>query len=180
MLTLIRHAQSVGNEENRFSGRIDYPLTELGLKQAEEMCVHLVGQFDLIISSPLSRALHTASFLGVPKIIPELIERSGGEYEGKTFPELKKTLSPRKYKLWLREWYAAPPFGESYQDVKDRIWPIYDEQIKPLLISGRRICVVSHACVMKVLLGHLQGLDEPEIMNMHIANATPYVFRGPF
>ncbi|HWI66425.1 MAG TPA: histidine phosphatase family protein [Symbiobacteriaceae bacterium] len=61
-LYLVRHGQSEGNIVS-----YDVPdgnLTSLGLRQAEEAAVRLAGEgIDLIISSPLRRALQTADAL---------------------------------------------------------------------------------------------------------------------
>ena len=181
MLTCIRHAESIGNAENHLSGQIDYPLSDIGSYQARDLGNELRGQFDLILSSPLLRATQTARAIGDNiVIIPEMIERSGGYYEGKTYTELKKLLPPRKYKLWQRDWYAAPLKGESFENVHARVIPAYQNRIRPLLKSGKRICLVSHSVVMKVLFGYLKNMSEEDIMKLDIQNALPYVFRGPF
>ncbi len=181
MLILVRHGESIGNEENRFTGQADYPLSETGTLQAHKLAHEIRGQFDYVFSSPLLRASQTASLIS-PKsiIVPGMIERSGGDYEGKTYPELKKLLAPRKYKLWQRDWHAAPLHGESYQDVQDRVVPAFRKSILPYIQKGSRVCLVSHEVVTKVLLGHFLGLSEKATMELSIEHALPYVFRGPF
>lgn len=180
-LVCVRHGESLGNVENRLSGQIDYPLSTLGTEQAHQIGQELTGQFDAIFSSPLIRATQTATLISPKyKTLPEMIERSGGSYEGMTFGELKKLLPPRKYKLWQRDWYSAPLHGESYQDVHDRVVPAFKKHILPLIQKGSRVALVGHSVVMKVLLGHLRGMTEKAIMDMPIENAVPYVFRGPF
>ncbi len=57
-LTLIRHAQSLGNVDGSHA---DTDLSPLGLVQAEELRARLEGRkFDLVFASPLVRARRTA------------------------------------------------------------------------------------------------------------------------
>ncbi len=64
MLTLMRHGQSIWNAENRFTGMIDIPLTDIGRNEA-----HLAGKilhnmkFNMIYTSNLSRAIETAEIV---------------------------------------------------------------------------------------------------------------------
>jgi len=88
-----RHGESQANVANVFAGWMDSPLTEKGRKEALEEAIRLASEethFDLIISSPLSRAYDTANIiaktLGYPleEIVQldELKERNMGTYEG--------------------------------------------------------------------------------------------------
>jgi len=89
-LYFVRHGESELNHQQIYSGHIDTPLTERGREQAR-----LAGQetsltFDLILSSPLVRALETAQIIatatGYPtaQILtnPLFIERGLGQLEG--------------------------------------------------------------------------------------------------
>lgn len=97
---VIRHGQTDGNKLRVFQGQIDTPLNDTGREQVLETCKSLVKlgiNFDVLISSPLSRAVETASiiksfFPSKKEIIiePEAIERAFGDAEG--IP-----LSPENY-----------------------------------------------------------------------------------
>lgn len=97
-LYILRHAQSMANKTHKVVGSQDSPLSDLGRRQAE-----IAGQtikkhlnFDVIISSPLSRALETAQIVAKqielnPKQIialPDLRERDLGEMEGADYNEI--------------------------------------------------------------------------------------------
>lgn len=89
---VIRHGQTDGNKLRVFQGQIDTPLNETGREQVLETCKNLVKlgiNFDVLISSPLSRAVETASiiksfFPSKKEIIiePDATERSFGDAEG--------------------------------------------------------------------------------------------------
>lgn len=66
ILTMVRHGQTDYNANGIVQGRVNVPLNETGRKQSEELANILLNQeiqFDLIVSSPLSRALETAHII---------------------------------------------------------------------------------------------------------------------
>jgi len=92
---LVRHGETEWNRIRRIQGASDIPLNDTGRKQARQVGDILAGHhFDLLVSSPLSRAMETALIiakrLGMPALLPvsNLTERHYGEAEGKTGPEL--------------------------------------------------------------------------------------------
>src|SRR5882762_6928889 len=95
-LYFCRHGQSQLNLERIYAGQTDTPLTDLGREQAKLAGDRADGiQPDLIVSSPLVRALETAQIIageiGYPlgKIATNDIfkERSLGSLEGKSWDE---------------------------------------------------------------------------------------------
>jgi probable phosphoglycerate mutase len=94
-ILLVRHGQSTWNEDGRWQGQADPPLTDLGRHQAS-MAAKAVGMVDAIMCSPLERALTTAeiisSALGVGPLLelPGLVERNAGEWQGMTRAEIEE------------------------------------------------------------------------------------------
>jgi broad specificity phosphatase PhoE len=92
-LLLVRHGQSTWNAEGRWQGTEDPPLSTLGVRQARHAAQH-VGTFDSVVSSPLERALVTATILadelgiGPVQTDPDLRERHAGVYQGLTRAEI--------------------------------------------------------------------------------------------
>jgi broad specificity phosphatase PhoE len=91
----LRHGESVGNAEERFQGRSDYPLTEAGRAQARALAERWSKEgmrFDLAVTSPLVRARETAEIvagvLDLPlKSDPIWMERDNGALSGLTRDE---------------------------------------------------------------------------------------------
>jgi broad specificity phosphatase PhoE len=98
----VRHGESIGNAQARWQGQSDYALTEKGRSQARALAARWKSEnmkFDLVVSSPLSRAKETAeiiaSAVGAPvEYDPILLERHIGEMEGMTAEELRKRPQP--------------------------------------------------------------------------------------
>ena len=87
-LYLVRHGKTVLNENKLIQGRGDYPLSSLGIEEVKKIAKGFSKEqlkFDIIYSSPLSRAYDTAlifkeelGFKGDIIVKNELIEREFG------------------------------------------------------------------------------------------------------
>lgn len=89
---LIRHGETDWNARGLLQGTTDIPLNNRGMDQARDVGVLLRGAgWDRIAASPLSRARTTAEIIAeqvgleAPVAMPEFIERSFGEFEGKSY-----------------------------------------------------------------------------------------------
>jgi 2,3-bisphosphoglycerate-dependent phosphoglycerate mutase len=101
-ITFLRHGESVGNAEERFQGRADYPLTEKGREQARVRAERWLAEgvrFDRCISSPLLRARQTAEIVTQALNVPlefdaDWMEVDNGLLAGLNDAEAEK-VSPR-------------------------------------------------------------------------------------
>ena len=87
-------------------------------------------EYDAVFMSDLERCQDTTQYVighthprDTWTMAEELRERSGGSLGGLTYQEIRKKFAPRQYKLWQRDYFEAPPQGESYRDVEDRVIP---------------------------------------------------------
>ncbi|RYG03527.1 MAG: histidine phosphatase family protein [Chitinophagaceae bacterium] len=169
MLTiyLLRHGQTFWNaDNNRYCGRSDIGLTELGYSQAEEARNQLEGlKFDAIYSSPLQRAYITATIAsGADKdstirIVKDvrLIESDFGTWEGKTKDEF--VAENEQYWLdWLKDpaIYPAGGTGESATDLLNRVNDFY-KSIQQNHKSGN-ILIVAHNNVNRFFMAQKLGM----------------------
>lgn len=94
-MLLVRHGQSEWNATGRWQGCADPDLTDLGRQQALHAAAR-IGTVDIIVASPLIRALETAQIIsaqiGVGPVVvePDLAERDAGEWEGLTRVEIEQ------------------------------------------------------------------------------------------
>ncbi len=96
---LIRHGETEWNKESRIQGREDVPLCPEGLEQSSKCARGFAGaRLAAVLSSPLSRARHTALLVGeaanAPVYIePDLTERDFGSISGRVVD----IFEPEKY-----------------------------------------------------------------------------------
>ena len=127
-LILVRHGYSTGNKEKKFTGQMDAPLTEEGVKQAIETADYVVKNYkvDKIYSSDLSRAVATAELVskatGVPVILDKnLRELDVGFWQNKTFEEVRSEF-PNSCEFYKNNTgLGHPDGGEKYSDFRDRV-----------------------------------------------------------
>jgi broad specificity phosphatase PhoE len=169
-LFLIRHGESTGNVEQRFTGWLDVPLSAKGVSQASACGKRLAsaGPFDVMYSSDLLRAKDTAQ--GIAKEIsfdPSLIqitaslrEKSSGVFTGVTFDDAQKNHPDLFAELMQRRWDYALPEGESNQQVADRVKIFFEEILDNHL--HKKIIVVSHGVTISHILRYLLRIEEKQ------------------
>ncbi|MEW5865417.1 MAG: histidine phosphatase family protein [Bacillota bacterium] len=174
---LVRHGQTEWNTTRRFQGHHDVPLSEAGVRQAERLALRLAGEpLSAVYTSDLSRAFETAQVIvsrhaGVAVLpLRELREIDMGEWEGKTFDEIRDT-APCAAVKWLEDTVNNPiPGGESYAQLRDRVVPRVLQLVQAHPDSS--ICIVSHAGPVKLLLCHALGLGAEGRLRIDLANAS--------
>ncbi|MEE8472005.1 MAG: histidine phosphatase family protein [Dehalococcoidia bacterium] len=162
-ILLVRHGRTAWNQGDRFRGRADLDLDEVGVGQAEA-AARWVPRYNVaaVYSSPLRRALRTAEILARPlgfevRPLEGLIDIDFGEWEGLA-PEEAARKDGELYKLWLDSPHKVRfPQGESLQAVYDRVAGAVDEVIAGH--PGEAIALVGHRVVCKVAALHLLGMD---------------------
>jgi broad specificity phosphatase PhoE len=173
MIYLIRHGQTEFNREDRVQGRVDSPLTDLGVAQARAMGERLRslkaadGRKWRVATSPLGRAMRTAQIVAETAGLPEpqvdarLIEASYGELEGLTRAEVDACW-PRF--IGLQGIFGQAPGGETMEDLQSRIGGWLDEA--RAACEAAPILAVSHVGVIRILRGLYLGLGAAEMRAM--------------
>jgi broad specificity phosphatase PhoE/ribonuclease HI len=153
---LLRHGQTELSTQRRYSGRGNPALTDVGRRQAEAAAQFLAqrGGIDAVVTSPLQRAYDTAAAaakaLGLDVTVDhDLIETDFGGWEGLTFGEAAER-DPEQHRRWLRDTSIAPPDGESFDSVAERVRRAQARFINEH--NGENVLVVSHVTPIKTLL----------------------------
>ena len=188
MIFFLRHGQTDWNVAGRLQGQTDIPLNETGRRQARANATILARHLATIgraaedfdyIASPLSRARETMELLrrglGLAargyRTDPRLMEVSFGQWEGRTYREIK-AADPRTYRVRQADkWSYRPPAGESYAMLADRVRAWHEEIDDPSI-------VVSHGGVSRVLRGILADLPPARTLLLDVPQDRVMVITG--
>ena len=168
MLVLVRHGQSELNAAGRLAGRLDTPLTELGVAQAKAMAASLadLGEPAAVISSPLQRARDTAAAIGLPVVVDQRwVELDYGPYDGWLLGDVPAEMWAR----WRSDASYAPPGGESLAALGRRVREACEELLGD---PDRLSVVVSHVSPIKAAVAWALGVGDEVAWRMFLAPAS--------
>jgi len=158
-LLFVRHGQSEANLKGIFAGRTsDFPLTELGHRQAEIMSEFVLNKYkiDAVYASTLCRAIDTAKRVA-DKLDLEihqdfrLNEIDGGRWNGMNFSDISLSYKD-EFALWQTDLSKVrTPEGETVHDVQKRaLSAIADicerEKGKTVFIATHRVLLRTVQC----------------------------------
>jgi broad specificity phosphatase PhoE len=151
-LWLARHGETAWTLSRQHTGRTDVPLTEAGEREARTtLAAKLAGvDFELVLSSPLSRARETARLAGfAPRLDDRLREFDYGDYEGRTTADIHRERPD--WDLWT----DGCPGGETAGDVGARMDALIAERLRD---AGERVLLFGHGHALRILTARWLGL----------------------
>jgi alpha-ribazole phosphatase/probable phosphoglycerate mutase len=172
---VVRHGRTEWNDARRFQGKSDIPLNETGLIQAEKTAKRLASwPLDAVYTSPLTRALRTASVIAAPHskepiVLEDLAEVDFGEWESLYIDGIRRE-NVGLLRAWLKDPFFHMPNGsETWDSLLARV----GRAARVLLDSPHRhIAVVSHGGVIRALYVSLLGLDPHTVWNLRMSNCA--------
>lgn len=158
---LVRHGQlQAADDQKRFVGQIDLPLSRQGIEQAETIRRYFTGNKLDVYCSDLARSRQTAEHIVKDtgrdlRTRTDFREISMGLWEGKTFAEIALTY-PKEFEERGKgiENYRTPG-GESFQECSSRVVTAFLEIVAS---SDRDIAIIGHAGINRLLLCYLLGM----------------------
>lgn len=158
---LIRHGETVENSKGTFYGSLEPQLNEVGIKQCKILKQELENiEFSKMYVSSKTRARETAQLIKDGGFVVDevLSERSFGEFEGKSYSEIKEEYK-EEVDIWNNDWSGfRPPNGESFDDFYKRV----EQFIKSLeqnVKEDEKVLIVTHGGVIRVFLTYVFGGD---------------------
>ncbi|WP_243292243.1 histidine phosphatase family protein [Bacillus sp. FJAT-47783] len=152
VITLIRHGLTKENEEKRYIGWTNSPLSEEGKNRLQTARTNFSPQ--LVFSSDLLRCIETAAYFYPENErieLSELREIHFGDWEGKTYEQLKNNTY---YQGWLNDPFTSPiPSGETYDTFSNRVqkaWMNIVNEFHDQSVS--HIAIVTHGGVIREIL----------------------------
>ena len=182
----IRHGETQWNADGRLQGVQDVPLNDLGREQAAHAGKVLSDLLERdghdrrelpFVSSPLGRARSTMELVrGVLELPPRdyaiddrLREIGYGTWEGATLAQMQASDPELFARRQVEKWTVAPPGGESYVAVQQRMTEWYNS------IKGDTV-TVAHGGTARALMVAL-GFETPQsAADLTIEQGAVYVF----
>lgn len=165
----VRHGESLWNVENKICGKTDIDLNERGYEQARAAAKAILDQnlkIDVILSSPLKRALHTAEVISsvcdIPLQVEErLIEQDFGRFES----------TPRngeEFRIAKTHFIDSFGDGETMLKTAHRIYSVLDEIVKD---EDRVVLIAAHNGLARIIESYFRDMTNEEFASFGIANA---------
>jgi len=183
-LVLVRHGQSLWNLEDRFTGWVDVPLTQLGRDEARMAGRKLSSTpLDVAYTSALTRAQVTLQILldtqglDLPVIKDEALnERHYGDLQGLNKTQTAEKFGKEQVHIWRRSYDVPPPNGESLEMTAARTLPFFDRCILGDIAQGKNVLVVAHGNSNRSIVMKLDKLSKQEVLDLNLGTAVPVVY----
>jgi len=171
---LLRHGQTPMSVQKRYAGlspKTDAPLTDTGVRQAVAAAKRLASAgIDAIVASPLQRTVRTAEEVAAVTGVPVLTdqdfrETDFGAWEGLTFAEVRERW-PSELATWLADPSVAPPGGESFDQVSERVTAALHRILAER--AHQTVLIVSHVTPIKTLVAAALLAPPAALYRMHL------------
>ena len=171
----VRHGETLFNLTRRMQGMCDSPLTEKGIKQAENTAsalrkIHL----DHIFSSSSLRAWDTAQIINRYHdcditLLKDLKEFDFGDLDGELFSEFNDRIQPHRM---ADDWTDVN--GENVEMFRIRAQRAFDQIISSCK-DGDTVLIVSHGSYFMHLMKTLLEYDQQEYIRRMNSQDRPFV-----
>ena len=162
---IVRHGEVPHNALKQYNNENE-DLNENGIRQANELKEKIKNiNYDIIISSPLLRAKHTAQIINVnnKKILinDKLKERDPGDLSGKPL-----TVTNRD-EYWNYNTTIRYGTSENIREFFKRIYNFLEDLKKE---DYESVLIVAHSGVSKAFNGYFEGIKDGEFLNRGLKN----------
>ena len=182
ILHFIRHGQTEWNVKRLFQGRMDIPVNEVGRQQAKDAAKRLRGEgvrFVRVISSPLVRALETASIIsGFDKDRIEtddrLAEMEFGPLDGTAFDADTPFLQ-----TFFHDPEASRPLDgmESYDELLARTDDFLKDICRQAAPGDDHVLILTHGALLRALVSHLDHIPLKDFWGIRFDNCESVCYR---
>ena len=162
---IVRHGQVPHNALKQYNNQNE-DLTEIGIEQAEELKEKIKDiDYDIVISSPLIRAKHTAEIINIKgkEIIIDnrLEERNPGSLSGQPLEVTKRE------EYWNYNTTIQYGTSENIKEFFKRVYNFLDE-LKTK--DYKNVLIVAHSGVSKAFSGYFEGIQDGKFLNRGLKN----------
>ncbi len=129
-----------------------------------------------------------------------LNERHYGALQGLNKSETAEKYGEDQVKIWRRSYDVQPPaleetdkrnpalqdtyagvgvqdlpLTECLKDTVARVLPYWETEIKPAIVSGKRVLIAAHGNSLRALLKYLENISDEDITELNIPTGVPLV-----
>lgn len=170
-IDLLRHGEVEGG--SCYRGITDDPLSATGWKQMHNKLSGAPAHWDIIISSPLSRCHAFAKALADKRQLTFIStsafqEINFGDWEGKTAAQINITDNQLLTLFYSNPVDYPPPNSEPFMQFQQRVLQAWIELHETH--HGKRILLITHAGVIRVILANILGCDIEHSFRLKIAH----------
>ena len=172
---VVRHGETTWGAEARFAGRQDVPLTARGRRQATAVAGRIRAMTPaVVLTSSLQRCRNTAQAIaadaGIPVVVDDrLLDGLLGEWTGYRAAQIEQRW-PQEFAAWRSDPDAAPPGGESFTEIRQRVRPLMTDTL--VTYRGHTVVLVSHAAPSKMILATALGVDSAVAYRLRVDTAS--------
>lgn len=130
-----------------------------------------------------------------------LNERHYGALQGLNKSETAEKYGEEQVKIWRRSYDVCPPaleetdprnpalqkayagvgvqdcpLTECLKDTVARVLPYWECEIKPAVVSGKRVIIAAHGNSLRALVKYLENISDEDIINLNIPTGVPLVY----
>jgi len=172
----VRHAPVTVNE-GRIYGQADH-VCDCSDEPTFRALARVLPAGALWVTSNLKRTTMTAEAIHphLPErpesmvVEPQLAEQNFGEWQGRTYEELRQGKLGHWHRFWLAPAATVPPGGESFVDLIDRVRASVERLSQDH--AGRDIVAVTHGGTIRAALALALGLDPEAALRLQVANCS--------
>ena len=162
---IVRHGEVLHNRLKQYNNQ-DEDLTDNGIMQAIDLRDKIKDlNFDIVISSPMLRTIHTENILTYydDSIITDerLKERDCGDLSGKPIE------CTNREEYW--NYYTDIKYGTS-ENIQDFFKRVYDFLDYLKTTDYKNVLIVAHSGVSKAFSGYFDGIGDGKFLNRGLKN----------
>lgn len=165
-----RHGQTDYNKNDLILGTTDPELNETGISQAAKLAEDIKGyglMIDVIVSSPMKRALKTAGIVADFNNIPIVTDDRLREWDYGKFEGMHRTAEGfHENKLQFA--VKMGECGESLLKLAHRVYSALDDIIANY--KGKNILIVSHGGICRVIETYFNNMTTVQFENWFMGN----------
>jgi broad specificity phosphatase PhoE len=173
----IRHAPVTVNAD-RIYGNRDVPCDTSDRETFQRLAARLPRDA-VWVTSHLQRTHQTAAAIvqhmspgsySDPLVEEDLAEQSFGDWQGRRRAELDQLRDDAWHRFWLMPAHAAPPGGESFEDLMTRVAAVVTRLSRDH--AGRNIIAVTHGGTIRAAVGHALDLSPDRALGVAVENCS--------